>query len=747
MTRNQNAMNQRKDAPKRLYSHSTRQRATAFIALLALLMGCMIVLCPTASAQRPTQRAAQRDDEPVIEAHRFMTDLNYQLPIVPAEAGQTVSVKFQRTGTEGDVPTKYAVRFTATPLGAMDIKVSNKTGGNDPIQLGEWYDFGNWRRVTLTLAEGTSSVQLPFEIGEPVDPEATSFANPRRGSVQFGTAQPPPLTPTQAAPTGETQSAAPTATTDETDDGSISPWWWLVVPIVLLAGGGVMMYLMNRSRENKRLGESGKGHGKRNDAVDDAFGDGTTPARPPLDIKMGGTDINKGARIKPHDGVPEVKVRSRVEPPHPHGSRPGEPARHGVMNSGGAQQGAPPPRVESPPPVVDVQQAPQGRGPLARPSGADNAGVSQELIGDFGDRLEHLQETLRLRINALAEQGNRLASEVKFLQQRGDDREIFKEELQKTAVQLKAEMEQRIQDNLGVLMEEVTRQRDALNRVNQQNTASIQNLQTDVQRRELEIKELRGQMEQQGLYTKIIETIIKRSEEKLGSEAFGNIAREAGEQVNIFFREEVATAANGLGDLPQRADAIHKSLHAAVERMRAVDGQAEGKLGPFLQRAREIAAELRQLQDGLNSRELNVKLDTTVPIGQGAREPFLERLSRAVRREVDKLRNPREHYERKLDLFVKGDILNVVDICDKEVTKPGANADAEAGLRTLFETAGLKQILPKKDDPFKPAEQDVIQMVSGGTSDRIARVVSRGFYYQNDGREQLVRKACVDVYR
>lgn len=518
---------------------------------------------------------------------------------------------------------------------------------------------------------------------------------------------------------------------DSIDASSFSLWWWLIISIFLLAGGASMLYLMNKSRENKRRSEGSKEHRKRNDAVDDAFGAVTTPARLSRDIKFVGADINKGAKIKPHDGGPEVKVRSRVELP-PQGSGTTGPVKQSWVNNTGAQQDAPP-RVEPPAPAVDVQQALQGRGPLARRANVDFESELKKLEGNVISMragLDGMRAEYEMRINNLAKANK-----------------AMRDELGMTIAHLREELEKKFRGDINAVMNSLVQFERELRKVMERG---------EMQRHESaqQIDELRRVVEsgekQDGVYAKVIGTILLKSEQALGDEAFGEIARAAGEQEVSAFLREGEQSADGLEDLQKRADAIHASLRAAVGQMCAVNSEAGGKLGPYVRHIGELSSELRQLQEHLKSGNLKMTASLEIPVEAqpGARTSFLEELSQAVRREVDKWRNPRGHWESELDRFVRNDVVSVVDACDKEVTEgPGKDTEIEECLRSLFEEAGLRQILPKQGEPFKPAEQNLTQKVGdGGPKDRIARVTSRGFYFLDGGKEQLIRKASVEVY-
>jgi hypothetical protein len=271
-------------------------------------------------------------------------------------------------------------------------------------------------------------------------------------------------------------------------------------------------------------------------------------------------------------------------------------------------------------------------------------------------------------------------------------------------------------------------------------------------------------------YAGLLGQILGHSVEPLQDDNFAGSIRVAAKGLDRFFREQIPRA-EVLDSLTAQAESIRTSLKALIDRASMRDGQAEKDVAQYLRNVMDVATELSAMQSQLRSRQLTLELAARLPLpGEhadmdsaydsklrasvsahpSARYSFLEELGFAVKREIDKLRDPQSYFRRQLEKLATSDLVAVAEICDKQAGGPGKNAELELSLQTLFSHSGLRSILPRPKDPFKAAEQNLIQIISGGgpaDSQKISRVVSRGFFYKNGENERLLRKAGVEVYR
>jgi hypothetical protein len=175
----------------------------------------------------------------------------------------------------------------------------------------------------------------------------------------------------------------------------------------------------------------------------------------------------------------------------------------------------------------------------------------------------------------------------------------------------------------------------------------------------------------------------------------------------------------------------------------------ESKLRPYIDHANQVASELKQFSSQLKCRQLN--FNVRVSAHTGTRDSFLAELGAAIKRELDKLRDPQTFWKHELERLATSHVIAAVDIYDKEAARGHSpDGEVEKSLKALFEQTRLSPLRPQPGDPFRPADQNLIQMVAGpaGSSQKIARVFSRGFNYTDrNGRERLIRKAGVEIYR
>jgi molecular chaperone GrpE (heat shock protein) len=169
-----------------------------------------------------------------------------------------------------------------------------------------------------------------------------------------------------------------------------------------------------------------------------------------------------------------------------------------------------------------------------------------------------------------------------------------------------------------------------------------------------------------------------------------------------------------------------------------------------MQRFEDFVDELSGLQSQMQNRRATVQASLRIPVSMhaGARQTFLEELGRGIKREINKLSEPQSYFANELRHLVTTDIVAIVDICDRAIAHPASQPELEYALVQLFKTSGLLQILPRQGEPFKIAEQDLIEVAQAvGRSMTVAQVIARGFYYKDYGNETLLRKAGVSVFR
>lgn len=707
---------------------------------LALVLCCLLATTPSPLSARQTQ---QPSDEPGWDNTFDIVDLLQRRDVgmyqISVSDGRKMLLGFQKSASSPEAnPTSpparwYFIRFPRKPDWGDILDMRDKS-----IVVNKWYPFQDNLSFTVVQQEETLPRTLGFEVGkvdeghlEPQDSnQAQTYVTQGRivavaaKQVEFAAHASPPPT---AAPTSSPTPCV--SNCEQTDEGF--PWGWAALPVLIVAGTAAAIYLRRREvrRRHRRGGPAGIGAGPAGNE-----GVGRTGSQPPKAVVY--TDKGSHPRLGPQQ--PEGASK---EPPYPSPPKAGVKEAEGKLPNPNHRHTAQPSAGRAvrnePPMTANTEIGPDT--PLPQDWEARLNAAAVEIQGRVNVSTGSLQQqldSLSRNVNSL----NGLRTDVRAaLDLSGEVEEKIGVEIGNLEARLKVERETLVsrselelyRESVEKAFEEESRRREEIGRKLDELAKAVE----------------RGRQEDE-LYTGIIETILRRSEEAMGREVFASIAGESGANLDL----GVGGSVDGMAGLEQRAGAITASLRAAVEKMRAAGGRADDKLAKSLQRADTLLSELKRVQAQLQSGKVTLNVSVPLTSQPGAGGSFLRDLSAAVRREIDKLRNPRQHWELEVERFVRGEILNVVDICDKEVTTaPGTDADLEVSLRDLFALAGLKPILPAPGEPYKPAEQELIQMIGGGppgSSQKIARVFSRGFYCRGgDGGTQLLRKASVEIYR
>jgi hypothetical protein len=359
---------------------------------------------------------------------------------------------------------------------------------------------------------------------------------------------------------------------------------------------------------------------------------------------------------------------------------------------------------------------------------AEKKNIVDEVERKFREETKIIEKNFSERINALEQQIGQVQSDTKFLT---DVIGGFGEQLEKDSRRFKKIEEQTNEDKkerdslyaklLGFLFEANI---DALQQNNFasafQSAAALPSVQSETSYQQ------RGDAE--------------------------GMAHKPSEMLNNELRDGIPRA-DSLDELRQKARAIHDAMKRVADKAAQIArGQADTELAKYVQNAKEIADNIESVQSQLQNRtpELRANLCIKFSAHENARYTFLEELGLAIKREIDRIRDPQGYFRRELERLVTGDIIEVSGICDKQITDgPGRNPELERALQSLFNSAGLKSILPTVGESFDATEQNLIQMLFSQSIQyqKIAEVVSRGFYYNDGKKDVLLRKAGVKVHR
>jgi hypothetical protein len=230
----------------------------------------------------------------------------------------------------------------------------------------------------------------------------------------------------------------------------------------------------------------------------------------------------------------------------------------------------------------------------------------------------------------------------------------------------------------------------------------------------------------------------------------GSFEKLMGEHLNQFFQTDVARVER-LQEFRERAERLGVALKEVAVQMGKLNPQVTGEARPQMQRVEALVTDVIGLQSQLQTRRATIETTLRIPVSThaGARQTFLDELGRGIRREIEKLKEPENYFEGELSRLITTDVISIVDICDSRIAPaPDTRPELEGVLKKLFEEAGLRQILPRRGEPFNTAVQDLTEMDKNpGPSMTVAQVMTRGFYYTHRDNETLLRKAGVTVYR
>ena len=675
------------------------------------------------------------------------------------------------------IPADVTVRLDGIPSG-YDIN-------DELIVENKWYPF--MRGLPLTIAI-PKSVQLPLAITyelnfirvpkEGLNSEQARELVKMEGTVEgvqpelrivFQDANSPP-TPTP------TVSPVPTFPSGIEEEAVSIPLWMLLgVPLAL----GILILFIVKARKNSRRSfgrEPARGATRQSGRQRPISMDYDKLGGPMSNVSSGrAQDITAYEKEKRGGFFSIFKRKGEVKPSHIEDFFPPKAAKPSgtsgtvrqekkatsvqptsvIRQPAAADKARPPAVTSAPSPAEQWWPQPQPSEPASQP-GVGTPRESTKLDQAIESRLsEHSNQITRLKF---ADQD--LKSELHWLKDELDaQKELLRGDIQPILAKLKSELTQVFRGDLDTVFSQLTealaKQQQQTEQAQKSSENALKYMQEQVWQLEEKTKSQAAAFEQRekqqhDAYSDLLGGVLGLNVETLRAGKFDELVKEAGRNLDRFFQEQVPYA-DGLEELQQKAEAISSALEAAVSKARNIKPDMR-ELQPHIDAAKKLTSELAMINWQLHSRHLTFQTTLSLPVGayQGARDTFLEELGKAVKREIDKLRDPRRHWSKELERLTTSSILAITDICDIDVMgRPGANKELEQSLGELFKQAGLRPIMPEPGTDFKPREQHLIQMVAGSPADsqKIKRVVRRGFYYIMNGKEQLIRKAGVEVYR
>lgn len=412
-----------------------------------------------------------------------------------------------------------------------------------------------------------------------------------------------------------------------------------------------------------------------------------------------------------------------------------------------------------------IEPSPRAEGQAAPPASQDG-----KRLGELESLVQEIQDTLRNKVDRRENLSEAAQVNVKSMLDNSKKDILARIEtmIQQSLTQAVKPMEDLMTEQASSVHTEFEKTANRITQLagdgeqtRQQLTELLKELGQVEKRLQARLAEMQTALDRQAVpdsfYAKTLGSFLGQNVEILQDGNFEQMAQQIGERLNQFFQTGVARG-EGLQELRARAEGINSALKDVTAQMTKLNPQVTDDAGPHMRRVEGLVNELSGLlnelsglQAQLQNRRATVETKLRIPVSMhtGARQTFLDELGRGIKREIDKLNAPESYFEGELERLITADIIAIVDICDKKVAPPpGSRPELEAALKQLFEQAGLRPILPHQGEPFKTAEQDLIEMAQGGgQSLTVAQVITRGFYYKHRDNETLLRKAGVTVYR
>ncbi|HVG19056.1 MAG TPA: hypothetical protein VNI02_08375 [Blastocatellia bacterium] len=685
---------------------------------------------------------------------------------------------------EGDGLRWRAVKFHQIP-GGMTLRVDGQPMGYINSELlveGKWYPFKKRLSLVITIPK---SARLPAELAYELNfvkvlEEGTTVAQARellRSEDSVEAPQPLLRIGFQRGNEAPVSSPVPTPEVspeplDRASPEDSSVTWLQVIPFIIVSMGlGALLLLIWLSRGKSKQREAARLSSRHAPLAMDyqKLSDRTSRAEASLNQSQGGdyrplapsfpgfgrkrkeeplhggdifaseaTNLSEAAATGQQDKATSAKYIPAVPPPAPPTEVPRKPSM------------PPMPPVTSDHAARWTPQSP----PIASP-GADNSREAQRLSQETEGRLSgHAAEIGKLKFA-----NQTLEKKIDGLKAQLDAQSGRQDEIKKMLAQLKNELSLGLTQDLDVIVSHIAEQQQQIQQAQKCSENALKYMQEQVRHFDEKVKAQAAEFEQREkeqheTYSVLLGDVLGLNVETLREGTFEGLVQAAGKNLDRFFQEQVPDS-DGLTELQEKAEAISSVLETIVEKALSIKPDTR-KFQLHVERAKRLASELGKLRAQLQGRKVglsfNMAFPLRVPVGtyQGARETFLEELGKAVKREIDKLRDPRRYWSNELERFAASDVVAVADICDRDITgRPGTNKELEQSLNELFRQAGLRSVVPEQGTEFKPAEQHLTQMVAGSPNDsqKIKKVVGRGFYQAVNGKERLIRKAGVEIYR
>jgi hypothetical protein len=198
--------------------------------------------------------------------------------------------------------------------------------------------------------------------------------------------------------------------------------------------------------------------------------------------------------------------------------------------------------------------------------------------------------------------------------------------------------------------------------------------------------------------------------------------------------------------LLERTDRLQ---HAVVRFRQAASGagqDAENKLHSVSEEIARMQQELADLINSAEQRRLRLTFAIDFATHEANRQGLAEAIAAGLEREIVKLNDLDEYYEKQFILMAARAAAECADLTDFRLDPERSRSEIQDALRQVFQAGDITEIAPQKNEEFRAVEHMMLQLVRRSSpSDRsgaIASLLGRGLKHGG----HVIRKATVLVF-
>jgi molecular chaperone GrpE (heat shock protein) len=223
------------------------------------------------------------------------------------------------------------------------------------------------------------------------------------------------------------------------------------------------------------------------------------------------------------------------------------------------------------------------------------------------------------------------------------------------------------------------------------------------------------------------------------------VAQKLEEELTRFFRQSVPPR-DGLIARRDRSRRFFQLANEMLVRLGSAGlDDIDQRLAPGVRETAMIEKEISGLLGEAQAQRLCLDFQVDLSSSTASRELLRDAIASGLRRQVQKLAEPLDHFDRRLEAVSLSLAQNAADVLDLKGDMTRRDTTLQSAFEDLVKEAGLEVIDPAPRTDYVAAEHNVVQMIPrilDAKSRQVARTAIRGF--RRDGT--IVRKASVIIY-